>query len=347
MKRTFFYLMISAVLIAALSSCTFSLAGKALLTPTLVLPTITQTSATPTANPPINTPLPPTATSALPSPSATSAFPTNTRVPVTSPTVIEASPKPGSPSGPYAVILVAEGDVLNIRLGPGPAYAVAGIFTSTQTGIMRTGPSMKVGDNLWVEVQNPAGGNGWVNSAYLTETVATAAFCADTGINALLTAFSNAIRTSDGAALGPLASPAVHKDLDGNSRTGVDVRLYRYANSVVFDQDHFRYVFESTYKHNWGSGPSGMDDIGSFHQIILPLLVDVLTGSPVLTCNAAVHTSGLFQPWPYEYTNINFYEYFRPGTPGVDLDYNTFIIGVEYVQDQPYLFALIHYEWEP
>ncbi|MBE3037249.1 MAG: hypothetical protein IMZ62_00315, partial [Chloroflexi bacterium] len=48
-----------------------------------------------------------------------------------------------------------------------------------------------------------------------------------------------------------------------------------------------------------------------------------------------------------EYANVNFYTVYKPGTPGVDLDFRYWLVGVEFVQGQPYVFALIHFAWEP
>ncbi|HCB01753.1 MAG TPA: hypothetical protein DEP19_05165 [Anaerolineae bacterium] len=54
------------------------------------------------------------------------------------------------------------------------------------------------------------------------------------------------------------------------------------------------------------------------------------------------------QPVPAEYTNINFYTIYKPGTEQYGgLDWRAWIVGVEYVGGKPTLFALIHFQWEP
>ncbi len=278
---------------------------------------VTATSAAPTASP---------VPTLLPSPAAPTA---------TSGSVI----LPGSPSGPYAVILVSPTDVLNIRSAPGMSNAIIGSFAATETRVMRTGPSSNVGGDLWVEVQKPGGRTGWVNAYYLTEYVAPAAFCADTRINTLITSLDGALTSNNGVQLSGLVSPA----------HGMTVYLWRDGNPVTFKQSDARWVFDSTYEHNWGVHPaSGIETVGAFHVVVLPKLQDVFNATYSLTCNSlgTAPQYGL-APWPETYANVNYYTVFKPGTPGVDLDWRYWLVGVEYVQGQPYVFALIHFEWEP
>jgi hypothetical protein len=212
---------------------------------------------------------------------------------------------------------------------------------------MRTGPASYVGTSLpalaqvqvWVEVQNPSGGKGWVNAKFLTEYVSPSAFCGDGKVNTLITNLDTAVTTSNGELLATLVSPA----------HGMDVRLWRYGTVVNYDQEHARWVFESTYEVNWGPAPgSGLDTIGSFHVAVLPKLQEVFNASYSLNCNdPGVAASFSLEPWPNEYANIHYYNVYKPGTPGVDLDWRLWLVGVEYVQGQPYVFAIIHFQWEP
>lgn len=249
---------------------------------------------------------------------------------------------PGVPSGPYGVILVVLGDVLNVRAGAGAGYAIMGSFMATATNVMRTGPSSATDGDLWVQVQNPGGGVGWVNAHFLTEYVPSATFCADSRVNTLLTNFGNALNTSNGDTLASLISP-VH---------GMAVRLWRYSDPIIFDRVHAVWVFESTYKHNWGTAPgSGLDTVGSFHDVVLPKLLDVFnTPAPgyVLSCNT-LQTGGASYDtsWPAIYTNANFYSLYKPGPVGNELSWRTLLIGVEYVLGQPYLFSVTQLDWEP
>ena len=285
-------------------------------TPLLTTPTIAEPTATV-----------PTATVSLPTVTPAAATPTT------------GGAVSGSPSGPYAVILVAPSDVLTIRSAAGAGSAAVGSFAATATNVMRTGPSSTVGKALWVQVENPSGGNGWVNAAFLTEYVAPASFCADTRINTLLTNFGNALDDSNGGSLAALVSPA----------HGMAIHLWRNGNVVTFYPKDALWVFGSTYVHHWGAAPgSGLDTNGAFHVVVLPKLLDVFNAGYSLTCNSlGTATQYGSNPWPLEYSNVNYYTVYKPGTSGDDLDWRYWLVGVEYIQGQPYVFGLIHFQWEP
>ncbi|MDW8226350.1 MAG: hypothetical protein RMJ60_00950 [Anaerolineales bacterium] len=283
----------------------------------------------PTSLPVTNTAEPlPTATSLPP----TATTPSNPQAPQIT---------PGTPSGPYAVILVAPNDVLNIRSGPGVSNRIVATFAPTAKNVMRTGPSAVVSDGAkWVEVRRPDGGVGWVNFYYLTEYVAPDAFCADTRVNDLISRLGNALLSRNGVQLSGLVSP----------RHGMTVYLWRYSGrSVTFMPNDARWVFDSTYEHNWGMEPaSGLTTTGSFQNVVLPKLQDVFSASYTLTCNALGDAPQYgTDPWPVIYGNVNYYTILKPGTPGVDVDFRFWLMGVEYVNGQPYVFALIHFQWEP
>jgi len=244
----------------------------------------------------------------------------------------------GAPSGPYAVVLVEAGDVLNIRSAPGAAKPIVGSFPPSARDVMRTGPSFIVADGgLWVEVQNPNGGRGWVNSKFLTEYVASSTFCADSGVTNFLAEFRLAILTSDGQALSDMVSPT----------HGMDVWLWNTGYAVNYDADHAGFMFSSTYVHNWGAHPaSGLDSKGSFHDVVLPELVDVFNTNFESRCNNA-GVSSYSNTWPPKYSNVNFYQIYHPGTAGNELNWIVWLVGVEYVSGRPYIFALIHFIWTP
>lgn len=321
-------------LLVTLTACSFLFVNTPTPLPTLFIipsPTpllIIPTSAAPTLAVPTPTVILPTVMPGAPMPSPSSAPTPKTGVSI--PDVI---------SGPYAVVLVAPGEVLNIRTGPGPGYAISGSFTTSAMNVMRTGPSSATNGDLWVQVQNPGGGSGWVNSKYLTESVDSATFCTDGRVNTLLTNFGDALNTSNGETLAALVSPA----------HGMAVHLWRYGIPIIFDREHARWVFVSTYEQNWGAAPaSGMDTIGAFHVVALPWFQEVFNASYSLTCNSlGTATQYGSTPWPAEYTNVNYYTIYKPGTPGIDLDFRYLLVGVEFVQGQPYVFAVIHFAWEP
>ena len=326
----------SLALLLVLSSCnlvkeepaptpTLMPSNTSMPSPTLAIVTPTFTNTVPVVLPSL-TPSSTSASVPLPSPTRTAT--------VGSPVIL-----PGLPSGPYGVILTVPTDVLNIRSGPGVSYPVTASFPATATTIMRTGPSAWVGEDFWVEVSKPSGGTGWVNAWYLTEYVAPATFCASTAVTTLVANLDTALTTRNGVSLSALTSPA----------HGMAVYLWRYGKSVTFMPEDSRWVFDSTYKHDWGEAPgSGLVTIGSFQLEVLPKLQEVFNASYTSTCNSlgtAPNYGG--EPWPVLYTNVNYYTILKPGTPGIDLDFRFFLVGVEFVGGQPYVFSLIHFAWEP
>lgn len=329
--------LLASLIVVSLTGCNLFVAQPQ---PTPTLFPIMEGLASPTAL----VPIPPTAVT---TPVPTIAPPTSApSVGVQSvdlaPTVAVGGIVQGSPSGPYGVIGVLPGNVLHIRSGPGITNPAVGSFPSNANSVMRTGPSSGVGGVLWVEVQNPAGGSGWVHSGYLTEFVAPAAFCADSRAATLVTGFGEALKTSNGKALAGLVSPA----------GGWSVRLWRNGNAVVFHRNDARWVFTSTFKHNWGAAPgSGQATVGSFHAVVLPKLLDVFNAPApgyTLACDAVQSGGANYDTsWPAAYSNLNYYSIYKPGTAGNELSWRTVLVGIEYVQGQPYLFSASQLDWEP
>jgi hypothetical protein len=90
---------------------------------------------------------------------------------------------------------------------------------------------------------------------------------------------------------------------------------------------------------------------GSFHGTVLPKLLDVLNAPApgyTLGCNSVnVGGASYNTSWPAIYANVNYYSLHKPGPVGNELSWRTILVGVEYVNGQPYVFGLIQLEWEP
>jgi len=171
----------------------------------------------------------------------------------------------------------------------------------------------------------------------LTATPTSFASCADNQTTTLINNFKTALQTSNGELLSSLVSP-VH---------GMDVRYYRDGRVVNYNQVHARYVFGTIFRVNWGRAPgSGKSTVGSFHEVILPALLDVFNRNYTVACNQIL-VGGTYQAvWPY--SGINFYSVYYPGTQlNGNLDWHTWVIGVDYVGGNPYLYALMQFQWEP
>ncbi|HMB24684.1 MAG TPA: SH3 domain-containing protein, partial [Anaerolineales bacterium] len=218
----------------------------------------------------------------------------------------------------------------------GTSQPVVGSFPPDSISVMRTGPSASGPDGTWVEVQNPGGGTGWVNSYYLTEYVTHDAFCADTRIPGLIEQLKTSLNQSNGDSFASLVSP-IH---------GVDVRLWAYDIAVNFSRSIN--IFTSTDVFQWGSGPVGGTEYGkgTFSQIIQPKLLDVLNAPNRETyCDNLTKVFPLSHPWPYP--NIRYYNLYKPATTSADFDFRTWLVGFEYVNGQPYLYSMVTIVWEP
>jgi len=253
------------------------------------------------------------------------------------PTAIPPTSTPVALIGPYAVIRVAEDDVLNIHQLAGASYPVVGSFPSDAIDVMRTGPiAGEQNGTTWMEVQNPSGGTGWVNAFYLTEYVSQDAFCADTRIAPLIEKLKMSMNQSDGLLLSQLVNP----------EHGMNVHLWAYQPAVHFTPEQAVGAFVSTEIYDWGAGPRGESDYGTFKEIIQPKMLDTLNAPNMETyCDNLTKVYPLFRPWPYP--GIHYYNLYKPGTPGIDLDFRTWLIGIEYYKGEPYIYGMVNIIWEP
>jgi hypothetical protein len=300
---------------------------------------------------PTNTPVPASTTSfadlsptmplpASPTPSAANT-PASTSPEPPSPTpvsILTPTTQPGT-SKEYAVVLVKEDDVLNVRKAAGVNQPILGKLAYNAAGIALTGKEQWVGDDRWVEVRHAQAGTGWVNAYYLTEYVSAAQFCADNQVNILLDNLRRAVTTSDGNLFASIITP-IH---------GLSLHYFRTGNVANYSPEEAKWVFQSDYSMNWGTHPaSGLEVRGTFREVVLPTIIETFESGPTLECNAPDLGGGNYiYTWPAEYATINYYRVYKPGTPGVDLDWRTYLVGVEYVNGKPFLFALIHTFWEP
>jgi len=311
-------LLLSLMIVIILSACTQSstdaipMTLNATATPTLSLDTPAPQVNTPVVG--AGTPLPPLPTF----------------------TPIGGPPK----SDAYAVINVQEDDMLNIRSGPGVENPVVGTLQPTESGLVRTGKTSGLGEDQWVEIQNPNGGTGWVKAEFLTESVSSSTFCADPRVTTLLNNLGTAVNTTDGELFMALISPA----------HGLDVTYIRNGTTANYSPEEAGWVFQSTYEVDWGAAAgSGESVTGTFPEIVLPGLQDVFKNLNTF-CNQIKLGGATYEAeWPPKYANLNFYSLHNPGNdPSFDgLDWRTWLAGVEYVDGKPYLFSLSNNQWEP
>jgi hypothetical protein len=240
---------------------------------------------------------------------------------------------------PLSVVFVSKNDVLNIRSAAGVTNPVVGIFGPDANNVFRTGLSATVGNDTWWEVNNPSGGTGWVNAYYLAEWIPPVTFCADVRVKTLLTNLGVAFKNSDGKTLANLASP----------KHGITFYLVHNNPPVTIPQNQVSTLFTSTTPINWGpAAASGQVVTGTFKDVMASKVVEVVTATGLqATCNDLSKAGNVVSPWPAEFATINFYSLYKPGSPGVDLDWRTFLVGIEFVGGQPYVVSMINYQWVP
>ena len=79
--------------------------------------------------------------------------------------------------------------------------------------------------------------------------------------------------------------------------------------------------------------------------MVQPKLQEVFNAPDMETyCDNLTKVFPLATPWPY--SNIHYYNLYKPATDQ-QFDFRTWLIGVEYVNGQPYLHSMVSIVWEP
>ena len=275
-----------------------------------------------TSPPPDIATLPPTAEPASPLPST------------------KESQTPSKRAPESGVILVSEGDVLNVRSGPGVDNGIIDTLDPHATGIAMTGNRQKVGNSMWVEIETPSGTVGWVNAHFITEIVDGDTFCDDPQVTALIDKFVSAIQTRDGDALSQVVNPT----------KGLTIRVSWWNPEVSFSAKEMNRIFENPTAYDWGvQDGSGMLILGTFSDEVLPWMDDVFNEDYTHHCNDLENGSGGsagFIIWPYEYQNISYIALYRSAPADQELDWRTWAIGITYHKGQPYISFIVQYHWE-
>jgi hypothetical protein len=332
------------LLLALLMAC----GGDGEEPPPLVVPTLAATAVaptdiptampTPTEAPPLPTAtLPPAPTVAPPVPTPVNEPPTATATTISQATTApEATPVVGLVS--YQVAFVAANDMLNIRRQPNFNAPVVGRLAPNAGGIQITDGGESLQSNYpWALVETSEG-EGWVNSHFLTESVSREAFCGDPEVTALLERFRQAVTAEDGKALLDI----VHLE------RGLRVRLNWWNEEVKFDGPDLQTLFNAQRQYDWGMNEGSGEEIrGSFSEIVMPFLERDLLPASEQRCD-----EGLFGPTagmtilPEGYEQVRFYSLHRPAPAEQELDWGTWIIGVERWEGRYYISYLVHYRWE-
>jgi hypothetical protein len=168
-------------------------------------------------------------------------------------------------------------------------------------------------------------------------TTGTVSICSDQQVSALIDSFKTAILNSDGPLLSSLVSPS----------RGMDVAFFRDGTVITYMPEHAKFLFETTFEVDWGAEPgSGQMKRGSFHDVVVPELIETFSQPYTLHCNELKLGGATYEAdWPYE---SEYYSVHFPGTAeNGNMDWQTWVIGIEYIESKPYIYALIRFFWEP
>lgn len=326
--------------------------------PVLVIPTpVNGTAAVPTIEPTANAEQPtadpsaiaPTPTLAGPQPTATLPAPPTVAPPLptsgpdaqpatAAPTATPvASIEPVADAG-YRVAFVAADDTLNVRNRPNTNADVVARLSPDATGIEvidEEGQNFR--GSTWLLVETDAG-DGWVNSRFLTEDVGHDAFCADPEVAELLEKFQEAVAEEDGKLLRDL----VHRD------RGLRVRLNWWNEEILLAGEDIQTIFRAQKKYDWGTEEGSGEKIrGSFSEVAMPRLERDLLGATTWGCDQGIFggTAGA-TVLPEGYEAVRYYSAHRAAPAEQELDWGTWLIGVERWEGQYYISYLVHYRWE-
>lgn len=270
---------------------------------------------------------------------AETAEPTVTRSAPGSTAAPAREPEEATSEGPsYRVVYVEQGDMLNVRARPGVSSQVVGRLAPGTTEVEIVGPAETAGGSTWVPVaKNNL--SGWVNRRYLTEMVDEATFCSSQEARAIVNDLKDAIRAQDGQELANLVGE--------NGR----LRLRRnwWNPEVAYNPTEVARLFEDEAQRDWGiADGSGLPIKGSFADVAMPLLERDLLGAKETACDDILHggTAGIVQ-LPEAYEGVNYYSLFRPPEGDeVEMDWGTWVAGIERRDGHYALSFLVHFDWE-
>ena len=243
-----------------------------------------------------------------------------------------------------ATLLTADpGKNLNTLLGGSNPYSIMGLDPNNSQALFVSGWGLDGKGEAILFATRLADGTPYWHSVLValtgfvvnTDPTTHDAFCADTRIAPLIEQLKGSLNQSNGDMFSALVSPT----------HGVDVRLWAYSAPVNFNTTSAKNIFADTTSYTWGGGPSGIPDIGAFKDTIQPKLLDVLNAPNIETyCDNLTKVYPLATPWPYP--NVRYYNFYKPATSN-GFDFRTWLVGIEYVNGQPYVSALVTIVWEP
>ena len=245
---------------------------------------------------------------------------------------------PISSMAEYAVVLVPAGETLAVRDQAGTSGNVVAELSSDQRPIRATGVTSQLGSSVWVEIELPGGGRGWMRAWNLTEARTAEQICSDPRVASTLDNFLQAGEAGDPAALRRSVSPW----------RGLAIRLDAEGGEVRFLPESLGTLFSPETPIDWLARPeAGAEGAGSFpRDIVAPLAAAVRAVPPICGELPAGETTTPPE-WPAEFANLNFVAFHSPADPtGSEYVWDTWAVGFDYAGGAPYVAVIVHYQGE-
>jgi hypothetical protein len=282
------------------------------------------------APPPTDTPAPTLASTPLPHPTATRP-PRATETPLPPPT--------GPAVGRFAVVNVRSDDALNVRVGPGVGYAIAGTMPYYGQDVEVFVGGQQVGDSWWVPVQYGRV-SGWANSGFLARQVGhvsePVAVRAAQAIMALkdgdMVALSSLIHPDKGVRFSPYATV----------RTGA-------GGDLVFTATEVRGLMADSTVYHWGAyDGSGLPIDLTFRQYYDEFVYDVGFARPDVvgfgeTVGQGNSIDNIASAYPDGILVEYHFEGFDPQYAG--MDWRSLRLVFEEQGGSWYLVGIVHDQW--
>jgi hypothetical protein len=161
--------------------------------------------------------------------------------------------------------------------------------------------------------------------------------CIDPQVTALIDSLKSAMLNGNGSLLSSLVSA-----------NGMEVRYFHTSDKPIkYSAYQATFLFETTYIADWGEHPaSGQKKLGAFHDVVVPDMKKIFSLPYSLHCNEIRHGGASYPiTWPYQ---KDFYSIYYAGTAANgSLDWNTWVVGIEYINAKPAIYALTQFFWEP
>jgi germination protein M len=242
------------------------------------------------------------------------------------------------------VVLVAEDDVLNVRLAAGVDHEIIGMLApGTQVGL--TGPRTEVGNSTWVEIVTPAGA-GWVNNHFLAEVVDDTTFAGDHRVIALLDDMAEVV-----AARGDLSAVAGSRG----------IYIAHHADPVPFSPGELVTALSDSTTYKWPSNALNADDPNEAAEIPSRTFAEAIGDRYASTWDDPDRMYQFDQAFeggngrvaefaiPFELSGFHFVSVYDPGdNPDYGgLDWTIWHVSFDYEDGAPVVVGLTLDEWSP